>query len=1013
MGRKCAIEDQIFSSGRVTDVSVPMLLPCSFVGSAKWYHMLYLDALTLPQRYHAPDLFITFTCNPHWIEIQRELPAGHTYHDHPDIVARVFWLKFKELMKDIVTNEIFGPVHAFVWRIEWQARGLPHVHLLVILVQSIRSTRQIDAVVSAEIPDPNLFPTLYSVVQEFQLHTPCDDNPSAGCRDNPKRSCKRYFPKDMARLTHIVGNGYPKYRRRGRFTCQVNGRIITDDWVVPYNPFLSLKYRAHINIEVASSIKSFKYVYKYVLKSPDVAVLAVNEIEAFLSGRLLSAAEAVWRLLGLPLHKEYPTVMRLHLHLPNEHTVIFDPTADEENIQDATAAATSTLLEWFELNKRDPAARRYAYAEIPEHYVWSNSVWSLRRRGTALGRMYAVSSRNQELFALKRLLTVVRGANGWDDLRRVDDVCYGSFYEACRARGMLADDGDIVEAFSEIVRTSCSITNNREQFVMLLLNRSCLNVPQFFAMMQEHLCDDHVVNPTNCAVALWEMEDFMQSHGRSFSDHDFGMSLPERPRTSVNSRSRRWLNHTFDQVECIAQRDASVSLFTAEQQHALTKVLDSVDGRSSTNVFAVLSSAGCGKSMWINGLTWSVRAAGGIVLNVAASALAATLLPEGSTAHSTFRIPIPTTAESYCGVKGSDRELIRQCRCICYDEVSMVSMAVAECLNRFLQDVMQSSAPFGGKVIVFSGDFKQLLPVDKKKYPATIKQCAWWVHVEVIRFTINFRALQNPEFVDFLENVGNGRLTKIPIPERAQVSSIPSMIRAVYSDDMASVSGSRHMIMAFTLKTCDEINAQCMAKIETAEMLAAAFDDTKDNRQPDFYTPEYLAALPLHGVPPALLSLKPTARYIITKNFNPDAGVCNGTLCELLHATRSLAQVCICIATVELKIMIPMQVRLTSGRQAGRIIALPRMSCHVSQENSGLPFAFSRVQFPLMPAYCVSVHKSQGQTLERIGIIVDQDSFAHGQLYTAFSRTGGWMNISVYVTSGDDFVTNLVHRSYL
>jgi len=59
MGKKCAIEDQIFQSGRLEDVSVPMLLPSSFVGSAKWYHMLYLDALTLPQRYHAPDLFIT------------------------------------------------------------------------------------------------------------------------------------------------------------------------------------------------------------------------------------------------------------------------------------------------------------------------------------------------------------------------------------------------------------------------------------------------------------------------------------------------------------------------------------------------------------------------------------------------------------------------------------------------------------------------------------------------------------------------------------------------------------------------------------------------------------------------------------------------------------------------------------------------------------------------------------------------------------------------------------------
>ena len=59
MGRVCAVEDQITSNGRVEDASIPMLLPSSFVGSAKWYHMLYLDSLTLPQRFHAPDLFLS------------------------------------------------------------------------------------------------------------------------------------------------------------------------------------------------------------------------------------------------------------------------------------------------------------------------------------------------------------------------------------------------------------------------------------------------------------------------------------------------------------------------------------------------------------------------------------------------------------------------------------------------------------------------------------------------------------------------------------------------------------------------------------------------------------------------------------------------------------------------------------------------------------------------------------------------------------------------------------------
>ena len=997
MGRKCAVEDQIQSGGNVTDASVPMLLPSSFVGSAKWYHMLYLDALTLPQRFHSPDLFITFTCNPKWPEIKEQLPRGHSHQDHPDIVARVFFLKFKAMMEDIVDRQIFGPVQAFVWRIEWQARGLPHAHLLVILVNAINTARQVDQIVCAEVPDPAMFPELFCIVKEFQMHSPCDHDPSAGCRDNDKHQCKRHFPKEMSRETVTLGNKYPKYRRRGRFDCEAKGRVISDDWVVPYSPFLSLKYRAHINVEIASSIKSFKYVYKYVLKAPDTAVVSINEIQAHLSGRLLSAAEAVWRLLGLPLHKEYPTIMRLHIHLPNAHNFVFDPTLDPADLQEAAESTTSTLLQWFELNQRDTAARAHVYSAIPEHYVWQDNTWFRRKKQRSLGRIFSVSSRNQELFALRRLLTVVRGATSWDDLRIVDGHLYPSFQEACGARGMLADDGDIIEAFNEIVRVSCSVANNREQFAMLLLNRQCQNTPQFFEMMWAHLCENSEVNPHNCAVAAWTIEDIMASFGRSLSETDFGMTLPQRPPDMSPAQSAILRRHMFDRSECITRRDACVALFTAEQQQVMDAVQAALLGQSTGNVFAVLASAGCGKTLFVEGLTWSARSQGLITLNVAASALAATLLPGGSTAHSTFRIPIPTTSSSFCGVKGAERELVRQCKLICYDEVSMVGKDVADCLNRFLQDIMQSSEPFGGKVVIFLGDFKQLLPVEQgRKYAATVKDCSWWSHCRVMRFTKNFRAAAHPEFCAFLENVGSGRLEQVPVPAASRAASVPELISRVYGNDMTAVSRTRKLIMAFTLQTCNEINTACMAAIPGEACFAAALDDTKDNRQPELYTDDYLAALSLHGVPPSSLPLKVGARYMIIKNYNAALGACNGTLCELIQFSRNLAHI-----------------KIQSGIHAGRVVLLPRCSCHVSRENSGLPFDFTRVQFPLIPAYAVSVHKSQGQSLTQIGFVVDQDSFAHGQVYTALSRTSGWDKITVVTPNGEDFIVNKVYRHVL
>ena len=257
VGRKCAVEDQLAREGDMTEATIPMILPSSFVGSTKWYHMLYLDSMALPRRFHKPDLFITITCNPKWAEITAAIPTGSHWRFHPDIVARVFYLKFKEMMQDITERRIFGKVLAYVWRVEWQARGLPHIHLLLILETAIISEQKVDAIVSAEIPDPLLQPELYALVQEFMVHTPCDLNANAGCRQEGK-PCKRRFPKVMSRRTVIMSDAFPKYRRRGLHTFTVNGRIISDDWVVPYNVFLLSKYSCHLNIEVAAHIKSFK-----------------------------------------------------------------------------------------------------------------------------------------------------------------------------------------------------------------------------------------------------------------------------------------------------------------------------------------------------------------------------------------------------------------------------------------------------------------------------------------------------------------------------------------------------------------------------------------------------------------------------------------------------------------------------------------------------------------------------------------------------------------------------------
>ena len=148
-----------------------------------------------------------------------------------------------------------------------QARGLPHAHILIILEVKILCSRQIDKLICAEIPNPATHPQLHAIVKKCMIHKPCDCNAAAGCRLKGKNgSCLRRFPKSLQAQTTASGEGYPKYRRRALHTCIIGDRIVTDDWVVPYNPLLLMLFNCHINIEVSTHRRCFKYVYKYVFK---------------------------------------------------------------------------------------------------------------------------------------------------------------------------------------------------------------------------------------------------------------------------------------------------------------------------------------------------------------------------------------------------------------------------------------------------------------------------------------------------------------------------------------------------------------------------------------------------------------------------------------------------------------------------------------------------------------------------------------------------------------------------
>ena len=101
-----------------------MVLPATHIGSPRYYHAKTQDGMKYVQMFGTPDLFITFTCNPRWNDIQKHLLPGQKSEDRHDIVARVFKQKQNRMMDLFKKLQIFGPLNAYMYSIEWQKRGM-------------------------------------------------------------------------------------------------------------------------------------------------------------------------------------------------------------------------------------------------------------------------------------------------------------------------------------------------------------------------------------------------------------------------------------------------------------------------------------------------------------------------------------------------------------------------------------------------------------------------------------------------------------------------------------------------------------------------------------------------------------------------------------------------------------------------------------------------------------------------------------------------------------------------
>ena len=235
------------------------------------------------------------------------------------------------------------------------------------------------------------------------------------------------------------------------------------------------------------------------------------------------------------------------------------------------------------------------------------------------------------------------------------------------------------------------------------------------------------------------------------------------------------------------------------------------------------------------------------------------------------------------------------------------------------------------------------------------------------------RTLESDVFAKYLLDVGAERNSNpdgtVTLPAHMRCGdSVDSLIDAIYPGITQGGKPDKYFAER-TLLSCkndnvDDLNEEILAKFPGEEKILMSADSvTTDDGLA--YPVEYLNSLNVSGLPLAKLALKPGCPLMLLRNIDPTNGLCNGTRMILLRIKPRV-----------------LECRILGGD--GKTVFIPRISIPPSSEDLHIPLM--RRQFPVRLAFAMTINKSQGQSVQNVGLDLRTSVFSHGQLYVALSR---------------------------
>ncbi|KAL5457558.1 hypothetical protein EMCRGX_G034829 [Ephydatia muelleri] len=935
-----------------------------------WFHKSS-ELKCMLREYGSPTLFITFSCaeynSTHIDRYLRKVndhppsyPISKLCIEDPVSVSQKFSANFHDLFNTVLLKgSVLGVVEHFFWKIEYQARGAPHYHVLLWILGApvIGKSDPKDVLawiqerITCKIPDAALNPELHALVTKYQMHK-CTNYCKR--RQNIKSGfitkCRFSFPRDVTE--HAVLNPVEECLK-SRKKIYLLPRAAQECRVNDYNPLLLLLWQANMDIQFTaeSSLTLAHYVTGYVTKAEKSNMQEVwqevnsnssiySKLWSFgvrsLRSRECGLYEASDLLLGNHLTEKSVTVKWVDASMPHKRKRMLKTHKQLVEVEKMNPASTD-ILEGSMVDIFYPTRPN----ELENVCLYDFVQW-YKYCGTDKDGSRVYQKLQKPLLPNHKLFDP-SNENQREDYFYSLMLLFIPFRNECD----LMKEGETAEvAFNRLIGSNVSLSDHHEKLQALLKAQTAVK------KINEAREEEGVVVPPAEEDAYFggeakaAMEDV-------FNLNEVNAETVEERVAKLNADQLRIFNNINDHL--CHQKLHENGKCSCTKLKPLCKFISGVGGTGKS--FLIHTIRAKVNELWIDNKDY-IRCA------LAAPTGLAAFNIEGVTVHRLFQLPIEhdSRTSTYWSLPKESLKVMRNgfthVKLIIIDEVSMLSSLTLAYIHLRLDELFGSDQWFGSMNVLFFGDLLQLPPVNgsmvfqniSNKFIAARLGCVtavniWRESIVYDELTINERQKRDPEFGQLLNEV---RVNCISDKTVALLHN--AVIKCTAFEKFQELLGQNlsPVCLFATRKSCDQFNAEMLSKASSPIVNMPCIDEFDETAGKVKWTKRASSEL---------------------EKLNKDCNMTAGLEAELKLA-------------VGVRVMLRRNIKTSEGLvngALGTVTAISKDCIQVAFDHTPkLQFKIEHVR--------ITIHKCQGLSLDCAIVDLSSDIFATGMAYVAMSR---------------------------